>query len=690
MRFYTRILIILFIASNQLIFATDLDTLKQNLKDFYILGAVSDGEVQLLLENINPDFSFADIDYTMHRKSNWNPRMHLTRLSILATAYENVKSKYYKSEDMAKTIVGGLNFWSYNNFYSDNWWQQEIGVPLSIGPTLVICESIIPDSTMTRSLKVMDKSKIGLTGQNRIWLSGNVFVRELLRGNDSLITNAANTIKAVVVPSEPYQEGIQPDYSFHQHGPQPQFGNYGLHFSEDIIKWMFIFNNTDIAFSPSKIDLIRKLMFEGQQKVVYKGKYEVLATGRQIFPEMVDGKKYRGPMAKYDLYKSLEQIFNAFDSQTNPESAPYEYIHFRNSDYSLYRTDTFFSAVRMSSQRVIGGEALNGENQMGYYLGDGTNLIYRKGDEYHEIYPIWNWKKLPGTTTVQDTSKIPVLTVKGYNNESNFAGGLKGTNVGITAFKYRRDSLQANKSYFFIDNKVYAMGSAISTDRNFDVVTTINQSLKNGAVSIAKNKGQISSVWHDSIAYVSLAKQHLNVTQGAQTGNWKKILAWSTDTIISKPVFDIEVNHGVKPKAGKYAYVSVVGISEKEVKHVIKTQLGDLIAHTNKVHALSFNQGKTIAIVAFEPCEVSIGPQQKLIIKTPCLLSLNKDKKGWIIEAVDPTQQLKTLAFEISGKYHIQGTQYSEIKGNKTAFNITLPSTSYEKGMKNTVELITN
>lgn len=682
------VLVIIIIISNQLSYALNLDKLKQNFRDFYLLEKANDEDIQQLLEIMNDDFSFSDIDYNMHRRSNWKPRTHLKRLIKIATAYKDEQSKYYQSEKIAKVIVGGLNYWSYSNFYSDNWWHQEIGIPQSLGPTLIICESIIPDSTMTKSLEVMDKSRIYMTGQNKIWLSGNVFMRELVRGNNTLIKSAADTIKSVVVASKPYKEGIQPDYSFHQHGPQPQFGNYGLHFAEDIIKWMFIFNNTDIAFSKEKIDLMRNLMFKGQQKVNYKGKYEILATGRQIFPEMVNGEKYRGPISKYELYKNLEKIFNLFDTKINPKTAPNEYVHFRNSDYSLYRTNTFFSAVRMSSKRVIGAEAGNGENLMGYYLGDGTNLIYRRGDEYHEIYPVWNWKKLPGTTTVQDTAKLPTLTWDGYKNNSHFTGGLKGKKVGITAFKYRRDSLQANKSYFFIDNKIYALGSAINTNRNFNVVTTINQCYKKGNVYIKKNKGEITTVWHDSIAYISLQNQKLNVKQAPQTGSWKKILSWHTDSLITKNIFDIEINHGTKPKNGKYAYVSVVGLPKKEVKKINKKQLGKIIAHKKEVHAISFNKGKTIAISAFKPCEVEIENKQKLTIKSPCLLHLTKLVNGWFIEAVDPTQQLKNLSFKITGKYKTHNTNTMNTIDDETLFEITLPSNINEKGKKQSLRLI--
>lgn len=690
MKTYKRILFLLILFSTQLVHASDLDTLKQNLKDFYLLDVVSDGEIEQLLDKMDDEYGFSDIEYTMHRRSNWQPRVHLKRINILATAYECEQSRYYKSDSLARYIVGGLNFWSYNNFYSDNWWYQEIGIPQSLGPTLVICESIIPDSTMVRSLKVMDKARIYLTGQNKIWLSGNVFMRELVRGNVALIDTSAQVIKSIMVPSEPYKEGIQPDFSFHQHGPQPQFGNYGLHFVEDMVMWISIFNNTNIAFSQQKVELMRNLIFQGQQKVVYKGNYDILAVGRQIFPEMVDGEKYRGTMSKADLFHNLEYKFNLFDGQENPSNAPNGYTHFRNSDYSVYRTDSFYSSVRMSSQRVIGAEAGNGENLLGYHLGDGANLLYRRGDEYHEIYPIWNWKKLPGTTTVQDSAKLPVLSWGGYKNKAHFVGGLEGVNVGISALKFRRDGLQANKSYFFINNQVYAMGSGISSNRNFEVVTSVNQCYQRGAFSTDISNAGRTWVWHDSIAYVSLCEQQaFHVSQRVQTGCWQQVLAWQTDTLISENVFSLEVNHGLKPRNGKYAYVSVVGVAEREVKHLAKHGLCEIIAHSEKLHALRLDQGNTIAICAFEPCKLELEEGETLIIKTPALLTMTRTGKGWSIDAVDPTQQLNALSFEIEGEYTtLAGSFYSTTDDGFTQFTIAMPWSQYEKGEKRSVELL--
>ena len=30
--------------------------------------------------------------------------------------------------------------------------------------------------------------------------------------------------------------------------------------------------------------------------------------------------------------------------------------------------------------------------------GDGCTFVYRSGDEYRDIFPVWDWSKVPGTT----------------------------------------------------------------------------------------------------------------------------------------------------------------------------------------------------------------------------------------------------------------------------------------------------
>ncbi|PNW29079.1 polysaccharide lyase family 8 super-sandwich domain-containing protein [Formosa algae] len=646
--------------------------LKTNFRQFYNLEAIDTLEVKSLLQSLSNDGSWADIDYTMTRRSNWMPINHLKRLKMLAIAYNKTSGKYYQDNAVSDAILNGLNYWCNHKFRSENWWQQQIGIPQNLGSILLLGKTFIPEQTMQKALKLMDASEIGKTGQNKIWLSGNVFMRELLRDHEADYITAASTIRQILVQSKGDEEGLQPDFSFHQHGPQPQFGNYGLHFAEDMVMWMFIFNGTTLSFPDYKVDLMRNFIFKGQQKVVYHGKYDILASGRQLFPEYVDGKIYRGAKTKYATFDKVKNQFNAFDTHINPDQAAEGYTHFQNSDYSVYRTAQFFSPVRMSSTRIIGAEAGNGENLQAYYLGDGTNLIYRRGDEYYEIYPVWDWKKLPGTTVVQDTVKLPVLGWEGYRNNSDFSGGLAVENMGITAFKYRRDGVAANKSYVFRNNTVYALGSGITSARTDEVVTSINQSRLHGQVIVDSTEKGVTKIWHDSIAYLSLDHKVLHYTQGQVLGSWHKILSWMPDTEVKDSIFYAGITHGAEPKSDHYAYVSMVDVSASDMAQTQIKDLARIVMQTDAAHVLAFNNGELITISAFEPCTISLDATQDLVFNTACLATFSKQNKGWLVHISDPTQTLTEVVFTISGAY-TSSSQSTSIKKSKTTVRVTLP-----------------
>ena len=80
------------------------------------------------------------------------------------------------------------------------------------------------------AIEVMENAKFGMTGQNKVRLAGNVLMRGLLQDDFELVKAARDTIVSEITTG--MQEGIKSDWSFHQHGPQQQFGNYGLAFPD--------------------------------------------------------------------------------------------------------------------------------------------------------------------------------------------------------------------------------------------------------------------------------------------------------------------------------------------------------------------------------------------------------------------------------------------------------------------------
>ena len=66
-------------------------------------------------------------------------------------------------------------------------------------------------------VKLMQESGIRMTGQNKVWLAECVLMRALLEGKAPDARAARDAIASEVALSKTV-EGIQADWSFHQHG----------------------------------------------------------------------------------------------------------------------------------------------------------------------------------------------------------------------------------------------------------------------------------------------------------------------------------------------------------------------------------------------------------------------------------------------------------------------------------------
>ena len=97
----------------------------------------------------------------------------------------------------------------------------------------------------------------------------------------------------------------------------------------------------------------------------------------------------------------------------------------------------------MSSQRIAINESINGENLLGAMMGDGATTLYRRGDEYADIFPVWDWNKVPGTTVEQVPPSRDELKVKG---KTSFVGGVSDGTFGMCAMDLARGKLAARAS----------------------------------------------------------------------------------------------------------------------------------------------------------------------------------------------------------------------------------------------------
>ncbi len=657
-----------------------LSILKQHVIAGFLEASVSEAGIKKLAGSMSANGSWSDIDYTDKTRGGWSVAGHLSRLLDMAVAFNKNGSALKSNPDLNNKINAGINFWLKNDFICPNWWYPEIGVPRLLGPIMLLQEDRLSSEQKEAGIKILERAKIGMTGQNRVWLSGNVIYRSLLTGNYNLIEEAASAIKDEVVVSE--AEGIQADNSFHQHGPQQQFGNYGSAFAADILKWGIIFRDTPFQFSAEKTTILSDYLLKGMRWIIWKNQMDISACGRQLFPHSQKGKArdVAGTIRKMPLLNPdlKDQYLTALDDFNGD-------IHFWKSDMTVHRRTDFYTSVKMSSSRVAGAESCNSENVQGYHLGDGATYFYQSGNEYTDIFPFWDWKRIPGTTVFHDEAPLPVLPCSGYLINSDFVGGVSDGMNGIATLAYKRDGLNAQKSWFFFDDATICLGAGINSDENKEVNTTVNQSFLHGEVAVKEggkqrilnpgthNLKDVNWIIHDEWGYFFPEKPSLELTNRTQSGNWNNVLKRMPPKEEKAGIFTLWFNHSVKPAGTGYAYYvfprSSPAIIERKAAQI------RLIANTGAVQAAESLSNSIAGFVFVKAGSSRSGLSGLVSTDKPAVIMISKANAGFNVTVSDPAHKESVLTIGLEGnrKSSLFPGNYDTAK-NMTYFIVKLPA----------------
>ncbi|KAA9041384.1 hypothetical protein FW778_04985 [Ginsengibacter hankyongi] len=671
-------------------------TLKRNIEDYYLMKKSGDNDLKAIVEklhrdtaasdqvtlevyqkknadqhlidkyinSINADGSWPDINYKDNKRSGWDPAKHAERILFLTKLYEDPDSKLYKDKNLSMVVHKAMGFWFQAKLICPNWWYNEIGGPKTLGPAFVMLKDELSESEINAAVNVLNKAGFRMTGQNKVWLAGNVFFKAVLTNDTRLAQQARDTIASEIKISN--EEGIQPDFSFHQHGPQQQFGNYGLAFITGMAFWGRTFDGTPFAFDEQQKTILRELFYNGYNWVNWKGYFDVNSLGRQFFKGAQLNKALATGYAAADLIvidPGHKQIYLDFISRNFSQSAEPFFNgdkHFWRSDMTVHRSPVWFSSIKMSSERVKGAEALNSENLKGYYAADGVTCILVDGNEYNNIFPVWNWRKLPGVTCYQSDEPLKVLTIAGYRNDNDFTGGLsKGPN-GITAFHLVRDSLTAKKAWFFIDNVMVCLGADITSNKSDLVSTALNQTFLKGDVyyfegSVKKMlpESQISSntvqwVYHNEVAYYPLQKMKITLSDKTQYGDWNDIAKIYPPENCSAGMFSLEAEQGRRPQHESYSYIILPAVTLDDVTHYKPSFT--VMENSSDAQIITSNDKKINMFVIYNPARLSIAGLGVISFDQAGLYMFEKNGKTWVVTTADPTHKLNAVSFTLNGK----------------------------------------
>jgi len=596
---------------------------------------------QLALQTIKTDGTWADINYDDKSTTSWLPVTHLLRTTDLVYAYSAAESSYRKNEKVYEAIVNALNVWYQKDPKSANWWHNEINVPQKLGLLMVLmtfADKQLPDELQNQLIERMKRGDmLSKTGANKTDIAMHYFYRSLLTEDNKLLAESLTEFFKPVSLVDG-EEGLQYDFSYLQHGPQLYIGGYGHVFLSGVIKIANYVAGTPYALSKEKLALLSEFYQNTYLKTLRSRYVDFSIEGRGISRP----KNLRKPAEKYNL-SSMKAIdgTNAsvwenerlrVDSAADFTIAPY-HKHFWKGDYTVHVRPEYNFSVRISSKRTKRTEAGNNENLYGRYLSDGATNLQIDGPEYYDIMPIWEWDKIPGVTAADHEEDVKMNVNWGETGRNDFAGGVSDGIYGATAYQLDYDGVFAKKAWFFFDKEIVAMGADIKAEGTHPITTTINQTWLEGSVSssvgtvkkndvLKVNAPSASWVQHNGVCYYFPKQNNLTISTRVQSGNWNNINQTHDKQEISGNVFNLWIDHGIKPDTASYQYIVLP--SAKNIKGFDAKSI-TLVSNNAQNQAVYHQQLKIFQAVFYSPSTV-ISNGYEIKADKACILMFKEGK----------------------------------------------------------------
>lgn len=649
----------------------DYEMFMEKIRNTTIKNPSIDKNLALFQEN----GSFSDIDYDDTQMTNWTPIKHIERLSDFVYAYTNEKNKYYQNEDLYQKIVKGLEYWYDVDSESDNWWHNQISEPKKLGVLLIqmrIGKKQIPQELETKILKRIQETggdPAKWTGANRTDIALHWIYRSCLTQNEAdLKTAIDNVFNPVVYTTE---EGFQHDNSYFQHGEQLYIGGYGDEILKGVTQVASYALGTQYQLDKEKVELLSKFMRETYYRTVRGQNMSFDVVGRSVSRPGLLNKRTTATYAKrmIDIDPTHADEYKAIIARLNrKQPADYQvtasHTHYFRGDYSLHVRPQYNFDVRLASTRTKKCEYGNKENLKTYFMSDGCTNITQTGDEYFNIFPVWNWCHIPGTTAPQ-LEKVPMdPKAWGVLGTSTYAGGVSDSIYGATAYAYMDTNPEVNtgakKSWYFFDNEVVCLGAGIQSTSTYPVHTTVNQCFLKGGILVDKGDKEETLangshtlqapqwVLHDKIGYFFPQKEEVFLTAQTQSGRWYDINTSKSKKEEKMDVFTLGINHGVGPKDGSYAYIVVPGkTSAQEMKAYQKKNAIEILSNNPKIQAVR-NTKLNVWMVTFFEAGTFTHKELSVTVDKPCILMI-KDitSKSANLHIADPGQTQSPIQVEL-------------------------------------------
>ncbi len=594
-------------------------------------------EIDTIINQYDPTLArWKNINYTLNDLSGWQITNHLVFVKYLGLFW-TMQPNQAQRQGVLKIIIGALDEWYRCKFKNPNWWHNEIGTPQLMRDIIVLLRPVLTKNQLHNYLEIVNQYQMKGTGANLIWSADIALFYGLFTENDTLVQKATDLIQNEIRIGN--GDGLKPDYSFHQHGARLQMYQYGKVFLIDNIRLAWELRETQWKYPSEKIDLLSSMLLLG---------WQWMARGVNTIPETMDRSCSRPDALKEpDIRKYISYFMEMCPAnkpgfahlKANQEGKGYSLTGFRTypfSDITTYHQRKYSFFLKTISSRTLPTESINFENLKGRLLNSGETYFIRRGNEYFNLMPIWDWEKLPGITAFKGSDRI---------SRKDFSGSLSDGVSGFSTMKYKmvaKDTAQflsCNKSWFVTKNLMICLLGDIEISGITEAYTVLNQTRL--TESIYTDKGLLPDgaylklnnrfIYHGGFAYMPLYNSEMSLYADTLSGSWFNINhSYSKDKILEK-VFIPSINHSKKDKVGGYA----VYYSEKKrgLNRKIRKPSFEIIANNEGCQAILYKDG-TMMSVFFEPTSLVFN-KGVLEVDQPCLVLY---KKGHLFMS-DPSHQ---------------------------------------------------
>ena len=651
----------------------DYETLMDRIReDEWSYGLESTTTLDNWVADQEQDGSWTEFQYGLGLQSGSNK--HVRRLWSLARACTNSNHARYDDATYKEAIKQGLQFWKSSNSNDVNWWYRHIDWPKKLGAILILMREFpeyIPSETspgidepevvaLFQPKAINALSSYG-EGANMLDFALHYIYRGLVSEDSVLLVSTRDFLDAHFLSQ------VQSDLSFHEHGPQLHISSYGMVYTQAMVQLATYLSESPAAFDVEGPNFARFLEFVREvQLPSIRGKYwdfSVLGRGVSRRNASRAGIGFANRLASNIDPANALYYQNALDrvSGTQPPSyhAPEYHRHFWESDYTQHSSSNYLFALRSVSRRTLESENGNTENLKANYFSYGANFISVDGDEYYNIMPVWDWSMIPGIT-FKRTESFPNRPDWGVNfGNTHFVGGVSDGQYGASVLDLNKHGVKAKKSWFFFDNEIICLGTAISDASGEDIHTTLNQCLSDGdtyysttgtsevAVPVGSSENSHSDLqWvrHDKVAYFFPYPHDLRFTHGEQSGSWYDINQSQPDDPVAEDVFKLWVDHGMSPDNESYAYIVVPGIASLEQAEGYNMGAISILSNNDTVQAV-YHHGLDICQAVFHQAGILDCGSTTIQVGSPCVLMLRNDS---LLSIADPTQLLPYINYVIN------------------------------------------